>query len=204
MCLDDQMLSEYADNELTEPWKAQVMEHLNWCEACKTRYEKIQSIKESMNNAVLDDSTIEYSQKRVMKYLNTNVINKPKHKYLQLIKDFFSKKLVLSVCSAAVTFCFCMIIFNGTLNNKDTIIKNNSVPLVMENIVPVRTSDNYTTSKTLKDYSLEEIIKYLDDSGYDVTISPKVLSPIEMEHDNKVTVSPYMSVFFPQKIDMNK
>lgn len=204
MCLDDQIISEYIDGELDEPWKSQVMEHLSWCESCKSRYNDIKSLQESIKGSVLDDDAISRSSKRVMRYMESNVIDKPKHTYIQKIRNFFSKKVVMPICAAALTFCFCMIIFNGSPEDGALIVDTPSVSLNIDNVVPVRTSDNFTTSQTLKDYSLEDIIKYLDDSGYDVTISPKVLSPIEMEHDNKLTVSPYMSVFFPQKIDMNK
>jgi hypothetical protein len=52
-------------------------------------------------------------------------------------------------------------------------------PIVdMENIIPVRASDNYSTSQSLKNYSLEDIIKYLDSCGYDVSIKLKVIEPI--------------------------
>ena len=178
MCVDDQILSSYIDGELSEPWRTQVEEHLDWCEACKSRYETIKAIHDKMKNAVLDDSSIGYSQNRVMRYLNANVLNKEKHTWLQKLHKIVSKKVLLPICSAALTFCFCLIFFHTPNEVNDLSVENPAPTLSIENIVPVRLSDNYTTTQSLENYSLEEILKYLDDSGYDVSISVKSISPI--------------------------
>ena len=49
----------------------------------------------------------------------------------------------------------------------------------MENITPVRLSDNYTTNETLERYSLDDILKYLDEKGYDVSIKVKSIKPLD-------------------------
>lgn len=192
MCLDDQILSEYIDNELIEPWKSQVIEHLNWCEACRSRYEKIKSVNESIGEAALDDDSIKYAQKRIMRYLESNVMDKPEHKYIRRIKDFFKNRIVMPICATIITFCFCMIVFNHLADNN--IPMNTTTQISTDRVIPVRASDNHTTSKTLRDYSLEDIIKHLDESGYDVTISPKVLTPIKSPSDEEKTISPHTDI----------
>ena len=185
MCLDDQMLSEYIDDELTEPWKSQVMEHLEWCESCKSRYNELESLKKSMAKASLDDDVISSSQSRVLRYLDSNVIGKSRHRILQSIGNFFNKKILVPACAVAITFCFCLIIFNSPKEN-DIIVAQDNVPsLSLDNVIQVRSSDNYTTSQTLSDYSLEEILQYLDDSGYDVTLRNKSVSAVEFSQSEK-------------------
>lgn len=181
MCPDEQILNEYIDGELESPWKDQIEEHLDWCEGCKKRLETIKSIRKVVQNSVLSDKNIEYSQDRVMRYLNANVLNKEKHTWLQKLHKIVSKKVLLPICSAAVTFCFCLIIFN-TGGNKDIIsVQETPSVLSIENITAVRSSDSYTTTKSLNDYSLEDIIQHLDKMGYDVTISNKGIVPLDYE-----------------------
>lgn len=190
MCVDDQILSSYIDGELSEPWKSQIEEHLEWCEACRIRYEKLKKLNEITKSAVLDDSDIGLSQNRVMKYLNANVINKEKHTWLQKLHKIVSKKVLLPICSAALTFCFCLIVFTSPEKVNEIAPETISPNLSIESITPVRTSDNYTTTNTLSKYSLEEIIQYLDSEGYDVTVTYKPLIGLNIEEEVHKTIEP--------------
>ena len=76
MCLDDQIISEYIDGELQEPWKTQLEEHLDWCPSCKKRFEDISSLKTRMNESVLEEDIIQERQDRVLKYITANVLHK--------------------------------------------------------------------------------------------------------------------------------
>lgn len=190
MCIDDQILNSYIDGELSEPWKNQLEEHLEWCEACKIRYANLKKISEVTQNAVLSDEDINYSQNRVMRYLNTNVINKPKHTFLQKIKNLFRNKVFVPAFTAALSFCFCLIIFTPHEKVSNIIPQPLEPNLILENIVPVRTTDNYTTSNALSNYSLEEILSYLDAEGYDVTISYKPLYEIDSNYEVHKTIEP--------------
>ena len=91
------------------------------------------------------------------------------------------KKVFWPVLSAAVTFCFCMIIFTPFSNSAVIPAQIEAPSLSISNITPVRSSDNYTTGKSLSDYSLEDILQYLDKEGYDISISPKAIQPIAVE-----------------------
>lgn len=192
MCPDEQILNEYIDGELGSPWKDQIEEHLDWCDGCRKRLENIKSIRKIVQNSVLSDEIIEHSQDRVLKYLNANVLNNSKHTFLHKVKEFFNKRIVLPVCAAAVTFCFCLIFFNGV--GKDSVIPvpETSSVLSIENITAVRSSDSYTTTRSLNDYSLEDIIQHLDKLGYDVTISSKGIAPLDFEEkeDSVLVICP--------------
>jgi hypothetical protein len=195
MCVDDQILSSYIDGELSDPWKAQIEEHLEWCDACRLRYNAIKGLHEKVKESVISDDSIGLSQNRVMRYLNANVLNKEKHTWLQKLHKIVSKKVLLPICSAALTFCFCLIFLNPSGKVNDLFVVPDSPSLSIDNIVPVRLSDNYTTSQSIENYSLEEIIRYLDESGYDVTIRSKSIQPIKTESSVYVPV--------PMKIDLN-
>lgn len=189
MCLDDQILSCYVDGELEEPWKSQVEEHLVWCNSCSKRLEELKSLHKIVNDAVLSDNVIDNSKERVSIFLEKNVLHKKSISIKQKISNFFRNRIVVPALSVCVTFCVCLFIFNQKEPSK---IMSPIVPSAvnMENIVPVRASDNYSTSQSLKNYSLEEIIKYLDSCGYDVSIKLKVIEPIttlsSIEYNNEL------------------
>lgn len=71
MCLDDQILNTYLDGELGEPWKTQVIEHLNYCVACNTRLEQLKRLRETLviranpagDTAASGKSTLVYREK---------------------------------------------------------------------------------------------------------------------------------------------
>ena len=181
MHLDDQIISSYLDNEVSSPWKEQLEEHIEWCPACQKQLEEARHLKTVINNAVLPQENIEASQKRVFSYIEKNILKKKKAPFKAIIVKPSFKKVFWPVLSAAVTFCFCLIIFNPgqSLNLIQKTPEN--ISLSIESITPIRASDNYTTGKSLNDYSLEDIIQYLDKEGYDVSISTKGIKPLVKE-----------------------
>ena len=197
MCVDDQILNSYIDGELSEPWKSQIEEHLEWCEACRIRYANLKKISEVTQKAVLEDSDIGFSQNRVMKYLNANVINKPKHTFLQKVRNLFRNKVFLPAFTAVASFCFCLIIFSSPDKVTQISPEVTAPPLSIENVTQVRSTDNYTTSNSLNKYSLEEIIQYLDSEGYDVTVTYKPLIGLNLEEEVHKTFEP---TFIPYSI----
>lgn len=190
MCIDDQILSSYIDGELIEPWKTQLEEHLDWCEACKVRYNNLKKVSEVTQKAILSDSDIDFSKNRVMKYLNANVINKPKHTFLQKVKDLFRNRIFVPTFVAALSFCFCLIVFTSPEKVNQIAPETMLSSLTIENITQVRTSDNYTTTSTLNKYSLEEIIQYLDSEGYDVTVTYKPVIGLDFSEEVHDTIEP--------------
>lgn len=181
MCLDDQILSEYMDGELSEPWRSQIGEHLDWCPACKKRYDELLSIKTRMTEAMLDDESIETRQERVLKYMTNNVFHKKKRfsTWIENLIHIPLKRILVPVASACAAFCFCLIFFGPVSKTQEVIPDRIQPSLSIENVTPVRLTDNYTTNETLDKYSLDDILKYLDESGYNVSISVKSINPIE-------------------------
>ena len=51
----------------------------------------------------------------------------------------------------------------------------------LNNITQTRSSDNAATSKSLENYSLDEILKNLDARGYDVDIRLKSIQPLSLD-----------------------
>lgn len=178
MHLDDQILNIYIDNELSDPWKAQVEEHLEWCEACKKRLEELKNLHELTQKAELDEEDIKSRQDRVLRYMDKNIINKKRFSLKRLFHKI-PKAVFYPALTACLTFCFCLIIFNSPEKQKELLPTiDTPVNLSIESITPVRTTDNYTTIETLNKYSLDDILKYLDGKGYDVEIRVKSLTPI--------------------------
>lgn len=180
MCPDEQLLSTYLDGELKEPWLSQVLEHLEWCPVCQQSLKDLKVIKEATKKSSLEDSKIEAAKERTLKFMDKNILNKDKKSLKRKLFDITKKKIFWPLVSAAATFCFCLIILNPA-SKKSNIIPYPDVTSILEldNIVPVRATDNYTTSTTLKDYSLEDIIKYLDESGYEVVLRNKRIEPLD-------------------------
>ena len=213
MCPDEQLLSEYLDDELNEPWRSQILEHVEWCPVCKQRLGELQTLKKISQKAILEEEKVEESEKRVLKYMDKNILNKDKQSLGRKLLSITKKKVFWPILSAALTFCFCLIIFSPSSGKDDFIpYPNVSTTLEADNIIPIRTADNYTTSETLKKYSLEDILQYLDDSGYEVTIRNKSLVPLGSETEIHTIIIPpepvvqeaSFKVYFPFKFNFGK
>lgn len=196
MCLEDQIITSYLDNELTEPWKAQLEEHIFWCPACQKRVEQLKKLKQITQDAALEDEEITRSQDRVFRFLEKNILNSKKRTLKHKAKGLLSKKFFWPSFAAVLTFCFCLIIFqpSGKFNQSITPDISNSTALNLDNITPVRLSDNYTTIEALSNYSLEEILQYLDSAGFDVTLTTKALTPIQESETEPFKLSPTLGL----------
>lgn len=211
MCPDDRLLTEYLDNELEEPWLSLVLEHIEWCPACKQSLERLRSVKKATQKASLEEEKISASEARVLHFMEKNVFNKEKQSWKRKLLNITKKKIFWPILSAAVTFCFCLIIWNPTSNKNSIPYPEVPTSLNIDSIIPVRSTDNYTTAETLKKYSLEEILQYLDDSGYEVTIRNKGLVPLG-ENEIHTVILPLepvaqetsFKVYFPFKFNFGK
>lgn len=179
MCLDDQILNTYLDGELKEPWKSQVEEHLSYCKICSKKYESLKKLSQTVKSAELTQEEIQSHQDRVLAMIEKNHIKK--HKKVTL----FSKKFSIGIPQIMSVAAAFVIVFVGALNMGSSRVSNvidlpevNST-IDVSNITPVRASDNNATTKTLENYSLEDILKNLDARGYDVDIRLKSIQPIQ-------------------------
>ncbi len=179
MCLDDQILNTYLDGELDEPWKSQVEEHLSYCTGCKIRYNSLKKLRDTVKSAALTQEEIQPHQDRVLALLEKNYLNKPAK------KKFFGKEIKFTVPQFMGVAAAFVIVFAGALSlfgnraSSSIPLPDVSSPINLENITPVKATESTTASKSLDDFTLDDILKYLDGKGYSVDIHLKSIQPIE-------------------------
>ena len=184
MCLDDQILNTYLDNELTEPWKSQVEEHLSYCSSCRTRYQNLLKISDAVKSAELTADEIQPHQDRVLSMIEKNYLSKGKGKKSFLHRTFkLSAPQLIGVAAAfVVVFVGSWAVFGHNNATDSTILLPDvNTTIDLNNITQTRSSDNAATSKSLENYSLDEILKNLDARGYDVDIRLKSIQPLSLE-----------------------
>lgn len=182
MCLDDQILNTYLDGELAEPWKSQVEEHLSYCSSCRTRYQNLIALSNSVKASALTAEEIEPHQDRVLSMIEKNYLSKKgKRSFLHRQFKVSAPQMIGVAAAFVVVFVGSWSLF-GHNGNKDNAIPlpevNTSIDL--NNITQTRSSDNATTSKSLETYSLDDILKNLDARGYDVDIRLKSIQPLSL------------------------
>lgn len=175
MCIDAQMLSAYFDGELVEPYKTQVEEHLEHCAACKKHLDEIAEL-----SSKIKDSS--YSQSELLDKKDA-IFDKLDKKYFTSGKkvNFFRRRIEMSLSSmvtaaAAVVFIFIggFAVFGTNQSQTNDILPSFAVQADSQNVRFVSS----TNEASLDDYTLEEILQYLDNKGYKVDISIKGLQPI--------------------------
>ena len=184
MCLDDQILNTYLDGELTEPWKSQVEEHLSYCPSCRTRYQNLLLIKGAMKSSELSDEEIQPRMDRVLSMIEKNYLSKKKGKQSFLRRTFklTAPQLIGVAAAFVVVFVGSWAVFGGNGSSDNAIpLPDVNTSIDLTNITQTRSSDNATTSKSLENYSLDEILKNLDARGYDVDIRLKSIQPLSLE-----------------------
>ena len=183
MCLDDQILSTYLDGELTEPWKSQVEEHLSYCSSCRERYYKLQTLKDTVQAAALTEQEIAPRQAKVLDFIEKNKLAQKPSKFSFFKKHFnISTPQIIGVAAAfVVVFIGSWAVFGGNSKDNKIALPDVNTSIDLKNITPVRSTDNATTSKSLENYSLEEILKNLDARGYDVDIKLKSIQPLALD-----------------------
>lgn len=183
MCLDDALLNSYLDGELQEPWKTQVEEHLSYCSGCKLRYNQLKALVENLEKATVSDEEISIRSDRAIKYFEQNRFNEP------IKRSVFRKKLQVNLVPALLTSAAAVVVvFIGSFvlfgsNNKQT---SEIMPEVM---LPIESNQleqvSVTKDASLSDYSLSEIVHYLDSQGYAVKLELKAVNPLEGDTTTK-------------------
>lgn len=179
MCLDDQILNTYMDGELAEPWKTQVAEHLNYCPACSARYNQLRRLHGLVSGSRLSVDEMSPYKEKVLRFMENNYISKQK-KISILHRDFrVGMPMMMATAAAFVVILAGVTLFNG----KNPVAMGEIIPQVANpvagSIVQVRSTEGLASSKTLENYSLEEILQYLDSRGYQVDVRLKGIQPVE-------------------------
>ena len=176
MCIDDQMLSAYLDGDLKEPYNAQVKEHLSYCQACRERLEDFKRLSDDVKSLKLDESEVNRNKDRIFSLLDK--------KYFQSGNkvSFIRRRLEISLPSlitaaAAVVFIFIggFMFFGTSSEQTEDILPSFAMQADSTNVHYV------SDTAGLENYTLEEILQYLDSKGYNVDISIKGLQPLETE-----------------------
>lgn len=181
MCIDSQMLSAYLDGEFKEPYKTQVMEHLEHCAACQKHLDAMKRVSERIKSAEYPSGVLMKSKDRIYTLLD--------NKYFQSGKkvSFIRRRLEVSLpglitAAAAVVFIFIggFMFFGSSSAQTEDILPSFAIQADSSNVRFV------SDSTGLENYTLEEILKYLDSKGYNVDISIKGLTPISTAPENAV------------------
>ena len=175
MCIDLQMLSAYMDGELKEPYRTQVEEHLEHCAACRNLLEGMRALDKKLEKDTFSSDELNRNKDAIFKKLDYKFFTEGRK------VSFFRRKIQMSVPAAITAAAAAVFIFVGGFalfgsNTKETndILPSFAVNAESEN---VRLVSQGKTS--LEDYTLEEILQYLDSKGYQVDISIKGLQPLE-------------------------
>ena len=176
MCIDSQMLSAYLDGELPEPYRTQVEEHLEHCAACRKHLEDMKALDERIRSAEFPEELMMRNKDRIFSTLDS--------KYFEGGKkvSFIRRRLEISLPSlitaaAAVVFIFIggFMFFGTSSEQTEDILPSFAMQADSTNVHYV------SDTAGLENYTLEEILQYLDSKGYNVDISIKGLQPLETE-----------------------
>jgi len=177
MCLDDALLNSYLDGELLEPWKTQVEEHLSYCNGCQMRLEQLKDLDDKMKSATISDDEIESRADRVMTFFEKNRFDKPKKQniFRRKIQVNLIPALITSAAAFVVVFIGSFVLFGTNNQQTSEILPEVNLPIEASQVQQVSSEKK----SSLDDFSLSQIIHYLDSQGYAVTLEVKTVNPLE-------------------------
>ena len=174
MCIDAQMLSAYLDGELAEPYRTQVKEHLEHCPACRHHLEDMKDLGERIRSTEYPEEMLDRNKDRILSMLDA--------KYFQNGRKigFFRRRLEVSLPSLVTAAAAVVFIFIGSFMFFGTSDEQTGEILPSFAVQAGSGSVRYVSdSASLDNFTLEEILHYLDSKGYNVDISIKGLQPLE-------------------------
>ena len=174
MCIDAQMLSAYLDGELKEPYRTQVEEHLAHCPACRKHIDDMKAVGERMRACDYKDDLLTRKKDDIFSMLDRKYFQDGR-KVSFIRRRFEISMPSLVTAAAAVVFIFIggVMFFGPSAEQTEDILPSFAVQADSSNIRYV------SDEATLDNFTLEEILRYLDDKGYNVDISLKGLQPLE-------------------------
>lgn len=174
MCTDLAMLSAYLDGELEESVRASVEEHLLTCPACRKRLEELREVDEIVRSTALPADELDKRRGETLAYLEGKYFNGAKVPFFRRRLDLsFGAALGGIAAAAALVFAGSFLFFGSDAKETEEILPSFSVQAGQADIV-------YVSEKpSLDSYTLDEILKYLDNCGYKVDISIKGVEPVE-------------------------
>lgn len=174
MCIDDQMLSAYLDGELSEPFCSQVEEHVGYCQACKERLGQLKALSLRIKDAAVPAEQLLGNKDKVFGLLEQKCFSSKR-------RNFFRRKIEMGLPSmitaaAAVIFIFVgsFVFFGTNQSQTEEILPSFAVRADAQNVQFVSQK-----KEGLDNYTLEEILQYLDQKGYSVDLTLKGITPME-------------------------
>ena len=174
MCIDAQMLSAYLDGELKEPYRTQVEEHLVHCPACRKHLEDMKNVGKRMRESDYSRELLERRKDDIFSMLDKKYFQDGR-KVSFIRRRFEISMPSLVTAAAAVVFIFVggFMFFGSSAEQTADILPSFALQADSSNIRYV------SDEASLDNFTLEEILRYLDDKGYNVDISLKGLQPLE-------------------------
>ncbi|MFA6775422.1 MAG: zf-HC2 domain-containing protein [Sphaerochaetaceae bacterium] len=176
MCVDDELLNTYLDGELQEPWRTQVEQHLGYCNACRGRLAQLKALDETMKKASLSNEEIQDRQEKVLSYFEKSRFgNKKVSFFARRVQVRLVPALLTSAAAFVIVFIGAFVLFGSNSKQTEQILPGVAAPVDSANVRQV----SEVKPKTLDDYSLEQIVQYLDSKGYAVKLEVKAVEPIQ-------------------------
>ena len=178
MCVDDELLNTYLDDELQQPWKTQVQEHLGYCNACRQRLEQLRVLHQKVQDSVISDEEIKMHQDRVFAYFEKTRFpsaNKKQHIFRKKIQVRLVPALITSAAAFVVVFIGAFVLFGTSVQQGQEILPGISAPIDSMHIRQVTD----VQKPSLDMFSLEQIVQHLDAFGYAVKLEVKAVTPLQ-------------------------
>lgn len=178
MCVDDELLNTYLDDELQEPWKTQVQEHLGYCNACRQRLEQLRALHQKVMDAVISDGEIQARQDRVFAYFEKTRFpsaSKKRTLFRKKIQVRLVPALITSAAAFVVVFIGAFVLFGTNPQQGQEILPGVASPIDSTHIRQV----TEVQKPSLEMFSLEQIVQHLDALGYAVKLEVKAVTPLE-------------------------
>ncbi len=168
MCIDDQMLSAYLDGELKEPYFSEVKEHLLYCQACRARLDDFKSLSDDIRSLETDKESLSRNKEKIFSLLDEKYFKRSRKTSVFRRKFEFSLPGLVTA-AAAVVFIYAgsFILFNADSSGANQILPSFQAHADSSNVQFVSQRTN-----SLEQYSIDHIIRYLEEKGYEVDIAP--------------------------------
>lgn len=174
MCIDSQMLSAYLDGELKEPYRTQVMEHLDHCAACRKHLDDMMALSDRVSSTAYTNEELSRKKDAMLEMLDKKYFQDNKISFFRRRFEMSLPQMVTAAAAVVVIFVCGFMFFGSNPSQTDDILPSFAVQADSQNVRLVSSK-----AGSLDDYTLEEILQYLDAKGYQVDISIKGLQPIE-------------------------
>ena len=166
MCIDVELLSAYLDGELEPLVSASVEAHLASCPACRKRLEELREVDQLVKATAVPTGDLDSKRGEILSYLEEKHFSGRK-------LPFLSRRLSVSFGAlGGVAAALFLAVGALSLSGNGDEMSEDILPAYPAKADPsnlVYVSDRIS----LDNYSLDEILDYLDSKGYEVELSVK-------------------------------